>query len=274
MLPPAAMRPIGEHAAIQTPSVHTAIQAPNMHAAAAQAHAAAPRWAARNSNVSSMYAAAAQAHAAPAHADALAIETELAGPLVGHRLTHAEFLEGWLSLFDGQTNYGWQGAESKYGSLLGGRVTGRSGPCELHALVCARRLPRARESTAPPHARNEPARERGHGYVCPHRATAPLGPGHQAPRPGSPVQRQRPGRLAAYRLHWAARGRRTHWKVVDRTIRALGRPGALAKASPFNMVLVVPSVPSLCKLPLMTVSGGGCKLGAQGPCLVTSCSGS
>lgn len=127
------MRPIGEHAAIQTPSVHTAIQAPNMHAAAAQAHAAAPRWAARNSNVSSMYAAAAQAHAAPAHADALAIETELAGPLVGHRLTHAEFLEGWLSLFDGQTNYGWQGAESKYGSLLGGRVTGRSGPCELHA---------------------------------------------------------------------------------------------------------------------------------------------
>lgn len=38
----------------------------------------------------------------------------------GHGLTPAESAEGWISLFDGQSTFGWEGAEMRDGRLSGG----------------------------------------------------------------------------------------------------------------------------------------------------------
>lgn len=51
-------------------------------------------------------------------------------PEVGHGLTPELAAEGWISLFDGKTTFGWEGAEVEKGLLLGGKTLTRFGPCE------------------------------------------------------------------------------------------------------------------------------------------------
>lgn len=52
-------------------------------------------------------------------------------PEYGHGITAAMAKEGWIALFDGQTNYGWVEATVNEKVLSGGRTTGDFGPCEL-----------------------------------------------------------------------------------------------------------------------------------------------
>lgn len=56
-------------------------------------------------------------------------------PEHGHGLTAEEAAVGWISLFDGKTTFGWNGAEVESGQLTGGATTGSVGDCELRADV-------------------------------------------------------------------------------------------------------------------------------------------
>lgn len=53
----------------------------------------------------------------------------------GHGLTDAEAAAGWLSLFDGETAFGWDGARIDGGQLAGGTTTTELGDCELRGDV-------------------------------------------------------------------------------------------------------------------------------------------
>jgi hypothetical protein len=66
-------------------------------------------------------------------------------PEVGHGLTADDARDGWVSLFDGATTFGWTGAAVRDGALAGGTSTTPFGPCELRAdvvsagdIVCGR----------------------------------------------------------------------------------------------------------------------------------------
>src|SRR4051794_11598442 len=49
----------------------------------------------------------------------------------GHGLTAAQAAAGWLSLYDGATTFGWDGARLVDGRLVGGTTTTEFGDCEL-----------------------------------------------------------------------------------------------------------------------------------------------
>ena len=53
----------------------------------------------------------------------------------GHGLTEAEAAAGWLSLYDGKTTFGWDGARLVDGRLVGGTTTTEFGDCELRGDV-------------------------------------------------------------------------------------------------------------------------------------------
>ncbi len=74
-----------------------------------------------------------QIPAKEAAADVLAIESDLVEPHVGWRLSYQEALEGWLSLFDGATTFGWKDASCHHHTLQGGSTTGRFAPCDVRA---------------------------------------------------------------------------------------------------------------------------------------------
>lgn len=59
--------------------------------------------------------------------------TPPSGPEQGHGLSSELAADGWISLFDGQTAFGWQGAKAQDGRLQGGISTARFGPCEIRA---------------------------------------------------------------------------------------------------------------------------------------------
>jgi hypothetical protein len=50
-------------------------------------------------------------------------------------LTEKEALDGWISLFDGHTSFGWKDSEASEGILTGGRTTTHFGNCEIVADV-------------------------------------------------------------------------------------------------------------------------------------------
>lgn len=53
----------------------------------------------------------------------------------GHRLSQEEALAGWISLFDGQSDFGWNNADVQDGLLSAGVTTSRFGNYELRAKV-------------------------------------------------------------------------------------------------------------------------------------------
>lgn len=58
-------------------------------------------------------------------------------PQYGHGLTAREAMDGWISLFDGKTDFGWKDARVSDGLLHGGVTTVRFGDCSLKAEVAA-----------------------------------------------------------------------------------------------------------------------------------------
>jgi enamine deaminase RidA (YjgF/YER057c/UK114 family) len=56
--------------------------------------------------------------------------TPASGPEHGFGLTAAEAAEGWISLFDGETTFGWKEAVIENGTLRGGATTVEFGPCQ------------------------------------------------------------------------------------------------------------------------------------------------
>jgi hypothetical protein len=56
-------------------------------------------------------------------------------PEYGHGLKAKDALDGWISLFDGSTTYGWTGAEAKAGLLSGGKTTTHFSAVEFRATV-------------------------------------------------------------------------------------------------------------------------------------------
>ncbi len=56
-------------------------------------------------------------------------------PQYGHGLTPREADAGWLSLFDGETTFGWKNADVRNGSLRGGETTTRFRNFEIRAKV-------------------------------------------------------------------------------------------------------------------------------------------
>ena len=60
---------------------------------------------------------------------------DLGPPEVGHGLTAKEAAAGWISLFDGQTTFGWRDARVDGDRLVGGTTTTAFGNGELRAVV-------------------------------------------------------------------------------------------------------------------------------------------
>jgi 3-keto-disaccharide hydrolase len=56
-------------------------------------------------------------------------------PEYGHGLTAASAKEGWIALFDGQSNYGWRDSKVDDAALSGGQTTGVFHPGELQGDV-------------------------------------------------------------------------------------------------------------------------------------------
>ena len=75
--------------------------------------------------------------AAPAHAQAAPTVNinEYGPPEYGFGLTEKEALEGWISLFDGKSTFGWTQSKMDKDRLSGGETTSHFGPSLLHAEV-------------------------------------------------------------------------------------------------------------------------------------------
>lgn len=68
------------------------------------------------------------------------IDASLPPPEYGFRVQPMSALDGWISLFDGQTTFGWTGGELKADSagrtqLIGGRTNASFGACSLEVWV-------------------------------------------------------------------------------------------------------------------------------------------
>ena len=53
----------------------------------------------------------------------------------GHGLTAEQARDGWIALFDGETNFGWREGKVESGSLGADRTTGKFGSCEVQGEV-------------------------------------------------------------------------------------------------------------------------------------------
>ncbi len=59
-------------------------------------------------------------------------------PEYGHGLTETESRDGWISLFDGETSFGWKESKVENGILSGGETTSVFGGYEVQAEVVSR----------------------------------------------------------------------------------------------------------------------------------------
>jgi enamine deaminase RidA (YjgF/YER057c/UK114 family) len=57
--------------------------------------------------------------------------TPASGPEQGFGLTAQEAATGWLSIYDGETTFGWKDAAAENGMLRGGATMGEFGPCQV-----------------------------------------------------------------------------------------------------------------------------------------------
>jgi hypothetical protein len=62
-------------------------------------------------------------------------KTKAQPPEYGHRLKPEDALEGWISLFDGKTTFGWKNAKIDRGLLEGGETTSTFGDFLLRAYI-------------------------------------------------------------------------------------------------------------------------------------------
>ncbi|MCL6501639.1 MAG: DUF1080 domain-containing protein [Pirellulales bacterium] len=170
----------------------------------------------------------------------LPIPSDLAEPLVGHRLSYEQALNGWLSLFDGATVFGWQGADCIDNTLCGGTTTGRFGPCDVR-IWCV-------EQGSLVHGEQEYRLTPGEHTV----ASEAVGPFTLADGLCISALLVKPQELAPLfngrdlegwqRVDRAdlPEGRRPRWEVVDGAIHTQGGPGALeAQTRLGNLVLQV-----------------------------------
>jgi hypothetical protein len=69
-------------------------------------------------------------------------------PEYGYKLTPEDARKGWISLFDGETTFGWQEGAVRERQLIGGSTTGEFGDYELRADVAsAGRMTVGKDST-------------------------------------------------------------------------------------------------------------------------------
>jgi enamine deaminase RidA (YjgF/YER057c/UK114 family) len=64
--------------------------------------------------------------------------TPATGPEHGNAISAEESAAGWISLFDGATTLGWNGARAEEGLLRGGVTTTRFGPCQVRGRFAGR----------------------------------------------------------------------------------------------------------------------------------------
>jgi enamine deaminase RidA (YjgF/YER057c/UK114 family) len=61
--------------------------------------------------------------------------TPASGPELGFGLTPGEAAKGWISLFDGETTFGWRDAVIENGHLRGGTTLVEFGPCRVRGQI-------------------------------------------------------------------------------------------------------------------------------------------
>jgi enamine deaminase RidA (YjgF/YER057c/UK114 family) len=64
-----------------------------------------------------------------------AAEAKEGPPEYGRGLKSADVEAGWISLFDGATDFGWSGSRVKDGLIAGGQTTSEFGPCAIRAVL-------------------------------------------------------------------------------------------------------------------------------------------
>lgn len=150
-------------------------------------------------------------------------------PEFGLGLTPDESEEGWVSLFDGSTPFGWTDAQVENGRLSRGSTTAAFGRCTIRAVV-------ERKGTITAGGVAYPV-EPGPWTIAETKQPGPilLGPGVQVStlvvRPLGLQTifdgRSRQGWTIVERPGAAANAPRATWDLVDGTLRARGGPGAL-----------------------------------------------
>ena len=149
------------------------------------------------------------------------------GPERGHGLTPEEALAGWISLFDGQSTFGWREARVERGRLLGGMCASRLGACELRAELDGLGALRIGDREFPA---SEGKVATTYAGPC---ATLEILPGSQVvslavrPQGLSPLFNGRD--LDGWRRidRSSSADSRPRWEVEGGVLRAIGGPGAL-----------------------------------------------
>jgi hypothetical protein len=147
----------------------------------------------------------------------------------GHGLTAKESAEGWISLFDGQSTFGWIDAKVKDGILTGGTTTTRFAAFELRAEVTQQgelkvgdqRL-KAIRSTFTRQVRSK--------IAAPIELVEGLAVGKLAIRPLDLENKLNGKDMTGWTtLHHPriAEDKRPKWSVSDGVVRAVGGPGAI-----------------------------------------------
>lgn len=161
-------------------------------------------------------------------------------PEYGHGLSKEEAHAGWLSLFDGQSPYGWTDASMKSQTLCDGKTTSIFGSCELKGeagstgmisvggcsfQVAPGKFARTLQVAAP--------------------GPIKLGPGISIKtlllKPASLVPMFNGRDLTGWtivRHPQLAEDRQTKWSVTEGTLRGLGGPGAVELDGQFGDVML------------------------------------
>eukprot|EP00913_Durusdinium_trenchii_P023449 g22027.t1 len=168
----------------------------------------------------------------------------------GHGLTKSEALAGWISLFDGKTTFGWNGATVAGGVLTGGHTTAEFGDCELRVeIVRTGRLKLGNTTVAAgPGTLRHLFRKTGKGAI-------ELLDGGSirsiAIRPLQLTSAFNGRNLDGWKvLHHPRRPKaaRAQWTVEKGVIHALGGPGALETSSDYGDLILQLDVRSRTKL--------------------------
>ena len=167
-------------------------------------------------------------------------------PEIGHGLSAEDAADGWISLFDGKTAFGWAGAKVENGVLTGGATDVRFGNCALRAVferggtleAGGKRIAvKPGPFSLPKTGGRGPIRLLD-GAAVTQLAVRPLGLKTIPPGPGLPGWK----RLDHPTL---PEKKRPTWKVVDGGMEAIGGPGALEYSERFGDVVIQAEVRSL-----------------------------
>lgn len=179
----------------------------------------------------------------------------------GHGLSPRESLEGWISLFDGKTTYGWQGANVKNGALSGhatatskdATTTSKFGACLVrisatgsgeirfgdHRLTAGPQVTEFEIKTKSPAAFQLGSQLQLRKLVI---------------KPAGMQQLFNRKDFTGWRIlkHGNASRRQANWSIKDGAIVAVGGPGALESADKYGNAVIQIEVRTRAKL----VNGG------------------